>query len=365
MTRISTIIFSLALLAATLACAGTAQNLRIDGLPQYVCPSSTPRPTHAQPATGQPLWPPFFAANLSWYQVAPNFNTILAQWTGQHAGTVYVAYSGYRATYPYTWTGSGGYLAAGSIPGPTRSGFLPITIPPDVYSASVSIYASGVAGSLRSYTVTRVGYAIYPNPLVPPPGGAPGSLTPTPRPTYTPWPTPTEYVRTNDYFLGDAIYTPRQASGLRLRFRLVSIDAMPALEPDDDGQPQSVFVWVFEVKNVGSVEYDLFPAAQMYVSTITLPGEMDIDGVWGASIAAAEEAGFMPNYELTDLQPGETKTFTLAAYGPQGTAHRIAYVLDVTARDEGGGIPTVVPGQNVVSWINDTNTVCTGEIGEP
>ena len=49
---------------------------------------------------------------------------------------------------------------------------------------------------------------------------APGSITPTPRPTYTPWPTPTEYVRTNDYFVGDAIYTGQQPSGLRLRFRV-------------------------------------------------------------------------------------------------------------------------------------------------
>ncbi len=54
------------------------------------------------------------------------------------------------------------------------------------------------------------------------------------------------------------------------------------------------------------------------------------------SWAAAEEAGLTPNYDLTDVQPGETKTFTLAAYGPRGTARRIAYVLDVTAR--GGGI---------------------------
>lgn len=351
------------LLAAAIACAGTVQNLRVDGLPQYTCPSSTPRPTHTQPATSPPLWPPYFASNLSWYQVAPNFNTITAQWTGQSAGTVYVAYSGTMSTYPYYWAGSGGYIAVDTIPGPTRTGLYPITIPTTVTYATVSIYASGVTGSSRSYTVTRVYYYIYPNPLNPPPGGAPGSITATPRPTYTPWPTPTQYVRTNDYFLGDAIYTPRQPSGLQLRFRVTEIRDMPAADPDRDGQLQSIYLWTVEIKNVGSVEYDVFPAGQMYVSTITLPSGGDLEGVWGASLAAAEEAGLTPNYEMTDLQPGQTKTFTLAAYGPRGTARRIAYVLDVTAR--GGTMPTIVPGQNVVSWINEVNTICTGDIEEP
>ena len=88
------------LIISALACSGTVQNLRIDGLPQYICPSSTPRPTHTQLATNRPLWLPYFASNLSWYQVAPNFNTIYAQWTGQNAGTVYLSYSGSMITSP-------------------------------------------------------------------------------------------------------------------------------------------------------------------------------------------------------------------------------------------------------------------------
>jgi len=351
------------LLAAALACAGQVQNLYIGDLPQYLCPSSTPRATHIQPATSLPSWPPYFASNVSWYQVAPNFNTIYTQWTGQSAGTVYVSYSGSMSTYPYYWAGSGGYFAVDSIPGPTKTGLYPITIPTDVTYATISIYASSVAGSSRSYSITRVYYAIYPNPLIPPPGGAPGSITPPPRPTYTPWPTPPQYVRTNDYFVGDAIYTSEQPSGLRLRFRVTDIRGMSAAEPDEEGQPQSIYLWTLEIKNVGSVEYDVFPAAQMYVSTITLPTGADLDGVWGASLAAAEEAGLTPNYEATDIQPDETKTFTLAAYGPRETAHRISYALDTSARD--GLNPTVVPGRNIVSWINETNTICTGDIAEP
>ncbi len=356
------ILAAMLLLAAAIACAGEVQNLYIGDLPQYLCPSSTPRPTHTQPPTGQPLWPPYFASNVSWYQVAPNFNTITAQWTGQSAGTVYLSYSGSMSTYPYYWPGSGGYLAVDTIPGPTRTGLYPITIPPNVTYATISLYASGVTGSSRSYTVTRVYYAIYPV-LYPPPGGAPGSITPTPRPTYTPWPTPTQYVRTNDYFVGDAIYTSEQPSGLRLRFRVTDIQDMPAAKVGEEGQPQSIYLWTVEIKNIGSVEYDVFPAAQMYVSAITLPGGMETEGVWGASLAAAEEAGLTPNYEATDIQPDETKTFTLAAYGPRGTARRISYALDASAREDLN--PTVVPGRNIVSWINETNTICTGEIEEP
>lgn len=362
-TRCGLLLALLALISVALACAGTTQNLRIDGVPQYVCPSSTPRPTHTQPPTGLPSYPPFFASNLSWYQVAPNFHVIHAQWNGQSAGTVYVSYAGSTTTYPYTWSGSGGYIPVDTIPGPSHTGAYGIVIPLDVYYATVSIYASDIPGSTRTYGVTRLPYPIYPSALNPIPGGAPGPVAPTPRPTYTPWPTPTEYVRTNDFFVGDAIYTPRQPSGLRLRFRVSEIRDLPAAAPDDHSNPQSIFVWTFEVKNVGSLEYDVFPAAQMYVSTVTLPSGMPLDGVWGASVGAAEEAGLAPNYELTDIQPGETKVFTLAAYGPRGTAYRVSYVLDATARDD--SLPTVVPGRHAVSWLNQVNTVCTGEIEEP
>jgi hypothetical protein len=152
-----------ALLTAAIACAGTVQNLKIDGLPQYVCPSSTPRPTSTQPPTSRPLWPPYFASNLDGYQVGPNFSTIHVQWTGQNAGTVYISYSGSMSIYPYYWTGSRGYMAVDSIPGPTRAGTVGITIPAEVTTATINIYASGVAGSSRSYTVTRVYHTIYPS----------------------------------------------------------------------------------------------------------------------------------------------------------------------------------------------------------
>ncbi len=345
-----------------IACSGTIETMKIAGIPQYTCPSDTPKPTHTQPATSQPLWPSYFAANLSWYQVAPNFNTIYVQWTGQNAGTVYVSYAGYMTTSPYYWPGSNGYIPVGSIPGPTQTMVYPIVFPTGVYQATISIYASGVGGSSRTYSVTRVSYPIYPT-TYPAPGGAPGNITATPRPTYTPWPTPTLYVRTDDYFVGDPIYSPPQPSGLHVRYRVTSVTTYPTNKRDATGQPQAIIAWELEVKNIGTIPYSIFPAGQMYVSTVTLPGSGETNGVWGASLAAAAEAGLTSAYEMIDIQPDETRTFTLAAYAPQGTARRLSYVLDVTSR--GNGEPTIVPGQNVVTWINEVNTICTGEIEEP
>jgi hypothetical protein len=278
MPRAIGLILSWMLLNAMLACAGSVQNLRIDGLPQYLCPSSTPRPTHTQPPTDLPLWLPYFSANVSGNQVGPNNNFVYAQWTGQHAGTVYLAYAGSSTSYPDAWTGSNGFFAVDTIPGPTSSRAYGIAIPLDVASATISLYAAGIPGSYQTFSVMRVYTPIDPT-LTPIPVGAPGSITATPRPTYTPWPTPTTYVRTHDYFVGDAIYSSEQPSGLQLRFRVTEIRDIPAAEPDRDRQPQSIFVWTVEIKNIGAIEYDVFPAMQMYVSTITLPSGIDIEGV--------------------------------------------------------------------------------------
>jgi hypothetical protein len=100
----------------------------------------------------------------------------------------------------------------------------------------------------------------------------------------------------------------------------------------------------------------------MYVSEIVTPGGNSLAGVWGANLAAAEAAGITPTYDPVSLQPGQTQLFTLAAFTPDGTAYRVSYALDLTER---GGGPTQVPGQNIVSWLNAVNTVCSGEITEP
>jgi hypothetical protein len=176
-------------------------------------------------------------------------------------------------------------------------------------------------------------------------------------------------VRTNDYFLGDAVYN--YSGQLKIRFILLDVRSQPAMKLGPGGQPQHIYQWTFEVKNRADsrVEYDFFPAAQTYVSDILLPGGGSVQGVWGPSQAAADEAGISPNnYQVFALQPGQSQTFTVAAYGPVGTVYRIGYVLDSTQRatpGQSGAAPTHVPGRNIVSWLNQTNTVCTGNIVEP
>jgi hypothetical protein len=324
------------LLLAVLACTATKQNLDISGLPQYTCPSATPRPTHTPYPTSMPNYPPAFQANLNYSYVDVTRSTVMVQYIAQSVGAVQLSFSGITDTGS-AWVGS--------------SGSYPVTLPYNVTSATISIngYTFGVVRYPYPYFTSA-------NPF---PCCLPGPIYPTPVPTYTPHPTPTLYVRTNDYFLGDPIYT---SGTLRVRFRVTAVTGQSTSVPDLQGNPQNVYVWQLEVKNIGSVEYALFPVGQMYISQIVTPGGTTIDGVWGASLQAAQAANVTTNYDPVGLQPGQTQTFTLAAFGPVGTVYRLSYAMDSSER---GGGPTQVPGANIVSWLNVVNTICTGEIQEP
>jgi hypothetical protein len=337
------------LFGAVLACAGTTDSLRIGGLPQYTCPSATPRATNTPLPTSPPTYPNAFLANLNYGYVDVIRSYVNIQYLAQSVGAIQVSYSGVTLTGTY-WPGSNGWVTIGYAPfgSPGSSGSYPISIPSDVISTTITV----LGGSSYSFTVPRYYSPFYtsPNPY---PCCLPGAIYPTPVPTYTPYPTPTPYVRMNDYFVGDPIYAV--TGTLRIRFKVTEITAQ-------NTSAGTVQVWRLEVKNIGSVEYNLYPAAQMYVSEIVTPGGNSLVGVWGANLAAAEAAGITPTYDPVSLQPGQTQLFTLAAFTPDGTAYRVSYALDLTAR---GGGPTQVPGQNIVSWLNAVNTVCSGEITEP
>ncbi len=201
------------------------------------------------------------------------------------------------------------------------------------------------------------------------PGGAyttpaysvPGA-TSTPRPTTTPYPTPTPFVMRppDEFYVGDAIYTGGFVSPISVRLRLLNIQtiaASPAV-----GNPRSIVTWQMEVKNMGATSYDLFPAYQMYISTVTTPTG-DVEGLWGASMDAVSEAGLSVVLDTVTLAPGETQTFTLAAYIPAGSPKRFTWALDPTSRPT----PSTpgVPGSNLLVWTNTVNTVCTGDLAEP
>lgn len=352
------------LLLVSLACLGGVTNLVVGDIPQYTCPSATPRKTHTPYPTSTPTWPPSFQASLNFYLLGTNQDGFTIQWMGQSVGNVYASWSGTHADGS-PW--SSGLLAigyAGYSFGPFY-GAQYVSVPLDVTFTGISIQAGGIQ---VSYLVIRLPIAYSGNP-----GGypccAPPAMYPTPVATYTPYPTPTPYVRKNDYFLGDPVYN--YSGQLKIRFTLLDVRRQRSTKVGPGGQPRHIYLWTFEVKNRAdsSVEYDFFPAAQTYLSDILLPGGGSVQGVWGPSQAAADEAGIShSNYQVFALQPGQSQTFTVAAYGPVGTVYRISYVLDSTRRatpGQSGAAPTQVPGRNTVSWLNQVNTVCTGNIAEP
>ncbi len=351
-----TVLYALAALAmlilAALACTAEKQNLDIGGLPQYTCPSATPVPTNTPNPTSPPSYPAAFQANLNYSYVDVTRSSVFVQYIAQSVGAIQLSYSGVTDT-GQPWTGSGGFIQIGYAPygSPGSSGSYPVILPYNV--TSVTIWVNGY-----TFGVNRYPYPVSssPNPY---PCCLPGPVYPTPVPTYTPYPTPTLYVRTNDYFLGDPIYT---SGTLRVRFRVTRITGQSTTVTDLQGRPQNAYVWQIEIKNLGSVEYSVFPAGQMYVSQIVTSGGGTVDGVWGASLEAAKAAGVTTNYDPVGLQPGQTQTFTLAAFGPVGTAYRLSYAMDTSERGSG---PTQVPGTNIVSWVNAVNTVCEGNIQEP
>ncbi len=350
-------------IAAIIACTAGPDNITIADLPQYVCPSATPRPTHTALPTSPPSYPPFFSANLA----SPYFSgMIFIRWVAQNAGTIYLRYSGLMSSFPYVWTGSNNLAIpigfSGS--GPGGAGGYNLLIPTSVHTIYLSLYASNAPFPIN-FTAYR---GIPPMTPAPYPCCNPAPIYPTPRPTYTPYPTPTPYIRTNDYFTGDMVYTSRQPSGLQLGFRVTQIEAREAT-PDEEGDPRSLYTWTLTIRNVGRIPYTVFPPAQMYISVIRRTFGGEISGVWGPSLAAANEAGLNfadSTWDMQDIAPGASRTFRLAAYGPIGTPIRIAYVLDASTRPPIEGTqPTEVPGSNIVSWLNQANTECTGEIEPP
>ena len=238
-----------------------------------------------------------------------------------------------------------------------------------------------------------------PFPTFPP---IPGLPTWVPLPTPIPPPSPTPYVirPPQDFYVGDAVFTGAFRSSVNARFRLLNVRTLPASAAIDgtprriavwdlevihrdfrssvsarfrllnvrtlpasaaiDGTPRRIAVWDLEVRNVGRADYDLLPAWQMYVSTVTT-GRGDEAGIWGASRDAAAEAGIALVYEAITLPPGATRTFSLAAYIPNGTPKRLTYMLDPTTRESGAR----QPGSNPLIWINATNPSCSGDIRDP
>lgn len=375
-------IFSLLLAAAMLllsilACDASTDlspdALQIGNLPQYVCPSATPRATNTPLPTSFPTYPYGFNANLRNYQVGANLFSTTVQWVGQNAGSIYVSYSGSLSASPYLWQGATQEYIGYSQAGPALSGAYTISFPSNLVNGTVRVWSSN-GGSASAQVMTVIN--IYPGSVVsfnpPPYNSAPPAIYPTPRPTYTPYPSPTPYIRNNDYFLGDAIYTAPEEARLRVRFRLISIEVSSGAVPTPDPRkpapyPMALYVWTFKIKNTGSQPFTFFPPAQSFIAAVMLPGGAALEGAWQPSYQAAEAAGIgLEGYDAFTLRQNQETTVSLAAYAPQASVYRVSWAMDATQRSTAvPGQPTaVVSGSNIVSWLNQDNTICRGEIQE-
>lgn len=178
-----------------------------------------------------------------------------------------------------------------------------------------------------------------------PPLVAPG--TPAP-----PAPTPYTIQAPLNFYVGDAIFVGRSADAQAARFRLTQVTAQPT-DPDPEGQPQAVYSWHLQIKNIGRDDYTVFPVFQMnLISVHTAYG--DEEGLWSASRAAATEVGFGLETDLYTLSSGETRTFRLATIAPAGQAQLFAFQLDPTSVET-----------TTIQWINQTNPHCDGDIADP
>ena len=138
----------------------------------------------------------------------------------------------------------------------------PIVVPPSGWATNTPIPGCVWNGFICATSIPYLG-GQYTTPGYSRPGA-----TSTPRPTTPPYPTPTPFVMRppDNFFMGDPIYTGGFVSSATARLRLVNaqtISASPA-----QGHPRSIVIWEVEIKNEGTTPYDVFPAWQMYVSTV-------------------------------------------------------------------------------------------------
>lgn len=197
---------------------------------------------------------------------------------------------------------------------------------------------------MLSVATLACGTALHDVPVYVCPTEVPPTILPgTPQP---PPPTPVVITPPQDFYAGDPVIVGTAGAPLRVQFRLLNAQSFAA-SPDEDGRPRRVYVWQLEVSNLGSEDYELFPALQMYLSTIATPAG-EVTGAWGSSQAAADETGLTIDNDTAILLPGERRVFRLAAYGPAGTARRFTFTLD----------PTVTAGSGTITWVNATNPYC-------
>lgn len=173
-----------------------------------------------------------------------------------------------------------------------------------------------------------------------------GTAVPTMQPSATPY----IIVPPADFYLGDAVYVGTSQDVNGVRFRLLSVNTYP-VSLDEDGEARNAYHWQLEVGNIGSGAYEVFPSAQMVLSSVTtVEGEQN--GIWYSSREAGEEIGVMVDHNSYVLESGETRLFNLVTLAPVGQATRLTFYLD----------PTQTQGNSTITWLNQSNPYCGNEI---
>jgi len=305
------------LLFVGIACGGTAGsgvteiNVRVTGLPQFVCPTSTPRPTHTPLPT------------LTQRPTATQVTIATPLMYATHPSTC--NYSAPQS-YQYMCVPNACISSASSFCATLYSYPLATANPPGFW------YGGG----------TGYGPTSTPRP------------THTPYPTLTPWPTPTPYVVSENYAMGADIYVGGEG-GLQLRFRIsnprvVSVSAQ-----------QQVVVWDVEIGNVGTIPYNALPGAQSFVSHLLVNGQPQA-GYWYASTDAAHAAQITLDprvLDIVEVLPNQTVTLTLTAFTPISEVYKLAWILDPYSGGQGEVI-----GGNTALWVNEVDPyACVGNVG--
>jgi hypothetical protein len=303
------------LLLCILACGGLSnvneQNVRVTGIAQFVCPSSTPRPTDTAIATATE------AATSTQVSVATPM--------------VYLTYAPYcnysRPAYsqflcpPQACLGR--FFSCGTYV--TR---------PEATSNPSGFWSGGGVGFGPTSTARP---------------------THTPRATYTPYPTPTPYIVAENYPIGADVYVGSNG-GLELRFQVGQVRVVPI------SASRQVVVWQVVVENRGQITYNALPGAQVFVSHLKQAGQ-EVAGYWYASSEAALGAGIALDARVLDISevlPGQTLVLTLTAFTPVGEVYKLGWLLDPYS----GGVGQGIVGGNTAIWVNEVDpNNCDGNVG--
>jgi hypothetical protein len=159
-------------------------------------------------------------------------------------------------------------------------------------------------------------------------------------------PTPVVISAPDDFYIGDRVIVGNASSPLRVQFRLLDVNTDPTT-PDAYSNPRQIVSWRLRVKNIGTQDYEIFSALQMFVSEVDTAYGTQTE-TWGATQAAGDLIGQTVDNDIYTLTPNQTRTFRLVAFAPAGTVKRFAFVLD----------PTVTDSNQKITWQNQQNPYC-------